>query len=136
MQANVYLQFNGQCEEAFRFYEKCFGAKIATMMSHADAPAEMQIPREWREKIMHARMTVGDTIVMASDAPPPHYRKPQGFRVSLGVDRPAEAERIFKELSQEGSVEMKMEETFFAHRFGMTTDRFGIPWMVICEKTG
>jgi PhnB protein len=79
-------------------------------------------------------MTVGDTVLMASDAPDGRYRKPQGFSVSLGVDAPADAERIFAELSEGGSVTMPMEETFFAARFGMLTDRFGTPWMVICEK--
>ena len=134
MQSNTYLNFNGTCEEAFKFYEKCFGAKIESSMTHEGSPAEANTPPEWRKKILHARLKIGDTIIMASDAPPGHYNKPQGFNVSLGLDRAADAERVFKEMSQGGEVRMPMSSTFFATRFGMVTDRFGIPWMVICEK--
>ncbi|MBI3675164.1 MAG: VOC family protein [Proteobacteria bacterium] len=134
MQSNTYLNFNGNCEEAFKFYEKSFGAKVEGMMTHEGSPAEANTPPEWRKKILHARLKIGDAIVMASDAPPGYYHKPQGFSVSLGVDTPADAERVFKELSERGEVRMPMAQSFFAARFGMVTDRFGIPWIVICEK--
>ena len=135
MQANVYLFFKGNCEEAFKFYAKATGGTIETMMSHRGTPAEAQTPAEWRDKILYASLKIGNTSIMASDAPP--GRQPEetgGFSISLGVDTPAEAERIFAALSDGGVAGMPMQETFFATRFGMVTDRFGISWMVICQK--
>ena len=76
MQLNAYLTFNGQCEAAFRFYEKCLGGRIEGMMTHRESPMAKQVSPEWRNKIMHARMTVGDTVLMGSDAPPDHYQQP------------------------------------------------------------
>jgi PhnB protein len=134
MQMNPYLIFNGQCEAAFRFYEKCLGGKIEAMMTHADSPMAQQVPAEWRSKIMHARMTVDGTPLMGSDAPPEHYRQPQGLSVSLSVKEPGEAERIFQELSENGKVQMPIQKTFWSIRFGMLVDQFGIPWMVNCEQ--
>jgi PhnB protein len=134
MQLNPYLTFNGQCEAAFKFYEKCLGGKIVAMLTHEGTPAEQDVPPEWRKKILHARLTVGAQVLMASDAPPERYEKPQGFSVSLNVHAPAEAERIFRALAENGKVQMPLEQTFWAIRFGMCIDRFGIPWMVNCEK--
>lgn len=135
MQMNPYLLFTGQCEEAFKFYEKLLGGKIEFMMSHADTPAESQVPPEWRDKIMHVRMSTPGGVLMGSDAPPGHQAKPQGFSVSVSVDDPAEADRIFNGLAEGATaVAMPIQETFWARRFGMVTDRFGIPWMVNCEK--
>jgi PhnB protein len=133
MQLNAYLLFNGECEAAFKFYEKSLGGKIEAMMVHTGTPAEQQVPAEWRNKILHARMTVGDAVLMASDAPPGRYEQPKGFSVSIQVKDPAQAERIFKALSEGGTVQMPMEPTFWATRFGMLVDQFGIPWMVNCE---
>ena len=134
MQLNPYLLFNGQCEAAFKFYEKCLGGKIEAMLTHEGTPAEQDVPPEWRKKILHARLTVGDQVLMASDAPPERYEKPQGFSVSLNVNTPAEAERIFHALAEKGKVQMPLAQTFWAIRFGMCVDQFGIPWMVNCEK--
>ena len=133
MQVNAYLHFNGDCEAAFQFYEKALGGKIEAMMTNAGSPAEQHVPAEWRSKILHARMTIGDGVLMASDAPPGHYSKPAGFSVSLNLKDPVQAERIFKALSEGAKITMPMEKTFWAERFGMLTDRFGIPWMVNCE---
>jgi PhnB protein len=135
MQLNPYLLFNGQCEAAFRFYERCLGGKIVAMMPHAGTPAEGQVPPEWREKIIHARLVVGDQVLMGSDAPPDHFEKPQGFSVTLGIDNPVEAERVFNALAENGTVRMPIQPTFWAERFGMLVDRFGIPWMINCEKS-
>ena len=135
MQLNSYLFFNGQCEAAFKFYEKCLGGKIDAMLTHAGTPAEAQVPANWRDKIMHARLVVGDEVLMGSDAPPEHFQQPQGFSVALGVDDPAEAERIFNALADKGTVRMPIQQTFWAVRFGMLVDRFGIPWMINCEKS-
>jgi PhnB protein len=135
MQINTYLYFNGNCEEAFTFYAKCLGGKIDTMMPHAGSPAAGHVPAEWGSKILHAHMTIGEGVLMASDAPPGHYAKPQGFSISIGLNDPAEAERIFKAMSEGGNVTMPMAETFWAVRFGMFVDKFGVPWMVNCGKS-
>lgn len=134
MQLNPYLLFKGNCEEAFKFYEKCLGGKITAMLPHTGTPAEQHVPPEWGKKILHASMTVDNQVLMASDCPPDRYQAPAGFSVSLNVKSPVEAERIFKALSEGGKVEMPLQETFWAARFGMLADRFGIPWMVNCEQ--
>jgi PhnB protein len=136
MELNPYLNFNGQCEAAFKFYEKCLGGKIEMMLTHKDTPIADQVPADWRNKIMHARMTVGTRVLMGSDAPAEHYQPAQGFSVSLSVTAPADAERIFKALAEKGTVRMPIQETFWALRFGMLVDQFGIPWMINCERPG
>jgi PhnB protein len=134
MQLNPYLTFNGQCEEAFKFYEKCLGGKIVMMMTFGDSPMAEQAPPDWRKKIIHATLALGDHVLSGSDAPPDRYKKPQGFFVTLGVDAAAEADRIFKALAENGAVEMPIQETFWALRFGMLVDQFGTPWMINCSK--
>ena len=134
MQLNAYLNFNGQCEAAFKFYERCLGGKIEAMITHAGTPMAEQVPSNWRDKIMHARLTVGDAVLMGSDAPPDYYEGTKGFSVSIVVDNPAEADRIFNALAESGSVRMPIQQTFWAVRFGMLVDQFGIPWMINCEK--
>jgi PhnB protein len=136
MQFNPYLYFNGDCEEAFKFYEQLLGGKIEAMFPHGDSPAAAHVPPEWGKKILHARMTIGQAVLMASDAPPGRYHKPQGFSVNIAVRDPAEAERIFRALEPGGTVSMPFQETFWALRFGMVSDRFGVPWMINCEKAG
>ena len=133
MQLNPYLFFNGQCEAAFKFYAETLGGKIEGMLTHAGTPAEQHVPAEWRDKIMHARLTVGDQVLMASDAPPETYKQPKGFFVSIQLKDKANAERIFKALAEGGTIQMPFEKTFWAAGFGMCVDRFGIPWMVNCE---
>jgi len=133
-QVNAYLVFNGECEAAFKFYEKCLGGKIEMAMTHGDSPMSEQVPAEWRNKIMHTRMTVGNTVLMGSDAPPNHYEEPKGFSLSVGAKDPAEAERMFAELAAGGKVQMPLQQTFWAVKFGMLVDRFGIPWMINCEQ--
>jgi PhnB protein len=137
VQLNPYLNFNGDCETAFKFYEQCLGGKITMMSTYAGTPAESHIPPEWRDKIIHARLVSDEIVLMGSDAPPNGqggYEPPRGFSVSLGVNKPAEAERVFAALADKGTVRMPMGKTFFAERFGMVVDRFAIPWIVICEK--
>jgi PhnB protein len=134
MELNPYLLFNGQCEAAFKFYEKVLRGKIVAMMPHEGTPAASHVPPEWLKKIIHARLVVGDKVLMGSDAPPDRYQETKGFSISVGVDTAAEAERIFHALSENGKVQMPMEKTFFAERFGMLADQFGVPWMIICEK--
>lgn len=135
MQINAYLSFDGQCEAAFQFYEQLLGGKIEAMIPHAGTPAEQHTPPEWRDKIMHARLTVGTNVLMGSDAPPGHYHEAsKGYSVSIGLDDPQEAERIFQALAEGGTVRMPLQTTFWAARFGMLADRFGIPWMINCEE--
>ena len=134
MKLNSYLTFNGQCEAAFKFYEQCLGGKIVAMVTHADTPAEEQVPAEWRNKILHARLIVGDEVLMGSDAPPDRYEESKGFSVTVGIDDPTDAERIFDALAKNGTVKMPIQKTFWAVRFGMLVDQFGIPWMVNCEQ--
>jgi PhnB protein len=133
MQLNSYLHFNGRCEEAFKFYEKLLGGKIEAIFPHEGTPAAEHVPPEWRKKIMHARLSVGDQVLMGSDVPPGHYNSPQGFRVNISVKNPADAERIFKALADKGKVTMPLEKTFWAQRFGMVNDQYGTPWMINCE---
>jgi PhnB protein len=134
MQMNPYLTFNGKCEEAFKFYAQCLGGKIEAMLTHSGTPAEAHVPAEWRSKILHARLNIGGAILMGSDAPPGRYEAPQGFSVSLQIKDLAEAEKIFQALAEEGKVQMPFQQTFWAARFGMAVDRFGIPWMINCEQ--
>ena len=135
MQLNPYLLFNGQCEAAFKFYEKILGGKIVAMMSHEGTPAAEHVPPDWRKKIMHARLSIGDVLLMGSDAPPDRYEPMKGFSVTIGVTDPSEAERIFHALAENGTVRMPIEKTFWAERFGMLVDQFGTPWMINCEST-
>ena len=135
MQLNPYLNFNGQCETAFKFYEQTLGAKIECLLQHEGTPAEKHSPADWKHKVLHGRISLNGQVIMASDCPPEHYQKPQGFFVTLSIKEPAEAERVFQALSENGAVNMPIQETFWAVRFGMLTDQFGIPWMVNCEKT-
>lgn len=134
MKLNPYLAFNGQCEAAFKLYERVLGGKIEFTQTFGESPAGNDTPAEWRNKIMHVRMTVGDDVLMGSDAPPSRYEKPQGVAVSINVAKPSEAERIFKALADGGTVQMPIQRTFWAERFGMAVDKFGTPWMVNCEK--
>jgi PhnB protein len=134
MQLNPYLMFDGRCEAAFKFYEKVLGGKIEAMMTYGSSPMAEQTSPDWRNKIMHARMIVGDKMLMASDAPPDRYEPMKGFSVTISVDDPGEAERVFRALSDKGTVQMPIQQTFWAARFGMLVDQFGTPWMINCEQ--
>ncbi|MGO8795739.1 MAG: VOC family protein [Candidatus Sulfotelmatobacter sp.] len=134
MQVSPHIHFNGDCEAALKFYEQTLGAKITFMMPFEGSPASNQVPEAWQRKILHASIKIGDNIITAGDAPPGYFHKPQGFALTIGIPDPGEAERLFKALSDGGSVQMPMQETFWAARFGMLTDHFGIPWMINCAK--
>ena len=134
MQLNPYLNFNGQCEAAFKFYGRCLDGKIVFTMTYGESPMADKVPSEWRKKILHVRLMVGDQALMGADAPPERYEKPAGFSVTIGIDDPADAERIFHALVEKGTVTMPIQKTFWAQRFGMLVDQFGIPWMINCEE--
>jgi PhnB protein len=133
MQCNPYLLFNGNCEQAFKFYEKVLGGKMIAMTRFSDTPAADAHGADFRDKIIHARLSFGDGVLMASDAPSAHYEPMRGMQVTLNVDTPDEAERIFKAFAEGGQVKMPIQETFWAIRYGMLVDRFGTPWMINCE---
>ncbi len=130
MPVNPYLNFNGDCAEALTFYQQKLGARLEGLFTFGESPMCEETPPAWRDKVMHASLTFGDTTLMLSDAPGDMYQKPQGFSVALNADTAAEAERAFAALQDGGTVVMALQETFWAERFGAVTDRFGIPWMV------
>lgn len=132
MQLIAYLGFDGNCEEAFRYYEKHLGGKIEAMVRTADTPAAAHSPKEMQDKIMHARLSIGDAVLMGGDAPPGRSANKAGFSVNIQMDDVAEGERIFNSLADGGEVQAPLEETFWADRFGMVIDRFGTPWMINC----
>ena len=134
MQVNPYLAFDGKCRDAFEFYAGLLGAKIMMIMTHGESPMADQTPPAWRDKVIHATLDVGGTLLMGSDAPPEHFEKAKGMSVTLSIDAPAEAERIFKVLSDGGAVGMPLQETFWALRFGTVVDRYGTPWMINCSR--
>jgi PhnB protein len=136
MQMNPYLSFNGQCEEAFKFYEQCLGARLGLIFRYAGTPLSNDVPADWQDKVMHGSLTVGEQVLMGGDVAPDGYEEPQGFSLSLQINSIAEAERIFLELGKEGRVVVPLEQTFWAARFGMLVDRFGIPWLINCDGSG
>lgn len=133
MQINPYLNFSGNCEEAFTYYAKVLGGKIEDIIRFEGTPMADHVPPEHRNKVMHASLDVDGDILMGSDAPPDRYSKPGGFSVSLQFDDAAKAEQVFHALADKGTVGMPIQKTFWAERFGMCTDQFGIPWLINCE---
>lgn len=132
-QVNTYLVFDGSCEEAFTFYSKILGGEIEATHRHRGTPAEEFVPEEWKDKIMHISLKIGEFRLMGSDAPPDRFKRPQGFSVQLSIANVGDGERTFNALAQGGSITMPLEKTFWATRFGMLVDRFGIPWMINCD---
>ena len=133
MKFTPYLNFPGTCREAFEFYQKATGGTIESMISHGETPAGEFVADDWKHTIMHARLAVGDAVIMGSDAPREMEVTPQGIYVSIHADTPEEADRIYAALSEGGQVQMEIQKTFWAERFAMFVDRFGIPWMINCE---
>ena len=134
MHVQSYLFFDGRCEEALDFYKKTLGATVDMLMRFKDAPDQSMVTPESREKIMHCAFHVGATQVLASDGRCMGKPDFQGFGMALTAQDNAEAERLFVALGEGGEVRMPMSETFFATRFGMVADRFGVAWMVLAPK--
>lgn len=132
---HISLAFNGQCEAAFKFYERCLGGSIVNIFTWGNSPMAHEAPPGWAEKVMHANLTIGETLISGSDVPPAYYERPQGFEVMIGPDDPEDAERVFHALAENGTVKMPMQKTFWSVRFGMLVDQFGIPWSINCEKS-
>ena len=134
MKLHAYLNYGGNCEQAFRFYEEHLGGKIIAMMPHSQMPDPSEVPGEWKNAIMYARMTIGETDIMGSDVPPDRFQPMRSVFLSLTVSSIEEAERIHALLSDGGEIFMPMQETFFAFRFSMLRDKFGTSWMIIHER--
>jgi PhnB protein len=131
---HTYLNYGGNCAEAFRFYEKHLGGKIGMMMTYAEMPNSENAPPGPKDAIVHASMNLGGTRIMGSDVPADRFQPMRSVYLSLSLDSDAEAERIYKLLADGGEVFMPMQDTFFATRFGMLRDRFGTSWMIIHER--
>jgi len=129
-----HLTFDGQCEAAFKFYERSLRGKILFMMTYENTPSDLQVPAHWQKKISHATFALGELRLSGSDALPGRYQKPQGFEVQFNLSDPVEAKRIFSALAENGAVQMPLQETFWALLFGMLVDQFGIPWLINCER--
>jgi PhnB protein len=132
MKLQTYVNFPGNCTEAFRFYEQYLGGVIGMMMTHGQAPDQSQVKPEWKNAVLHARISLGGTELMGADVP--GAQPMRSAYLSLMVETDAEAERIYSALAQGGEVFMPMQETFFATRFGQVRDRFGLNWMIIHER--
>jgi PhnB protein len=129
MKLDVYVNYAGNCEEAFRFYEQQLGGRITSMMRHGEQSGRPDIPADW---IMHARIEIGGAVLMGADVPGAEPMR--SAYLTLSLDSDGEAERVYAALSGDGQVFMKMEETFFASRFAMLRDRFGASWMLLHER--
>ncbi|WPC04894.1 VOC family protein [Pseudomonas benzenivorans] len=133
MNINPYLTFDGDCEAAFGFYAQCLGGTLQALLRFGETPAGAEVPADCRDKVMHACLMWGDQALMGSDCHPTQPYEPiRGCWVTLHPDSVAEAERIFAALGEGGSVQMPLQQTFWAERFGMLVDRFGVPWMINC----
>jgi PhnB protein len=131
----TYLNYGGNCEQAFRFYEQHLGGKITMMMTHGEGPNSNAVAPDWKKAILHARMTIGGTDVLGADIPPDRFQPMRSAYLTLIVDSTPEAERIYSLLSDGGQIFMPMEETFFAFRFAMLRDKFGTSWMLLHERS-
>jgi len=134
MRMYTYLNYGGNCEQAFRFYEEHLGGKITMMMTHGQMPNAAEVSPDWRNAILHARMNIGETELMGADIPPERFQPMRSAYLSLIVGSNSEAERIYTVLSDGGQIFMPMQETFFAFRFGMLRDKFGTSWMILHER--
>jgi PhnB protein len=132
MKIHAYLTFDGQCEAAFNYYAECLGGSLE-LMRFGESPEAGNVPAQFHERVMHVCLTVGDQVLMASDTfPGTPYEGIKGCSISLQVGNVPEAERLYETLSAGGSVQMELQQTFWATRFAMFTDRFGVGWMINC----
>ena len=132
VEPRISLIFNGDCDVAFALYEQCFGGAVTSRVSWGDSPMADQAPAEWRDKILHATLTIGGAAISGGDVLPGVYKSPQGFQLQLNLDDAAAAERIFTQLADGGLVTVPLQQSFWAQRFGEVVDRFGIPWAINC----
>ena len=128
MRLDVYLNYRGTCEQAFRFYEQHLGGRITGIVRHAEQP-NPAVAADWKEKILHARIEIGGTVVMGADIP--QSEPMRSAYLALALDTEADAERVYALLTDGGEIFMKMAQTPFANRFAMLRDRFGTSWMLL-----
>lgn len=134
MKLHTYLNYGGNCAQAFRFYEQHLGGKITMMMTHGQMPGPSQVPPEWKDAVVHARIELGGTSLMATDVPPDTFQPMRSAYLSLSLDSSEEAERVYALLAAGGEIFMPIQETFFAFRFAMLRDKFGTSWMLLHER--
>ena len=134
MKLDVYLNYGGNCEQAFRFYEQQLGGKITMMMRHGEQPNAANVPANWRNAVLHARIEFGKTVLMGADIPPDRFQPMRSAYLTLSADSAEQAELLYALLTDGGQIFMKMEETFFASRFAMLRDKFGTSWMLLHER--
>jgi PhnB protein len=132
MKLDIYLNYNGNCEQAFRFYEQHLGGKITMMMRHGEEANQTNVPADWKNKVLHARIEIGETVLMGADIPGAEPMR--SAYLTLRVDSDETADNLYVVLSEDGQIFMKMAETFFAFRFAMLRDRFGTSWMLLHER--
>ena len=132
MKLDMYVNYPGNCEQAFRFYEQHLGGKITMMMTHQQQPDTANVPQDWKNAILHARIEFGDTVLMGADIP--NAEPMRSAYLTLRVESAKEAERLYALLSAGGQIFMEMEKTFFASRFAMLRDKFGTSWMLLHEE--
>jgi PhnB protein len=135
MRMNPYLSFKGDCEAAFTFYQQHLGATPRSLFRYGGSPMASDVPPDWADKVMHGTIILGGQELMGGDVAPDRYETPKGFSLSLQIEHAAEAERVFDALEVGGTVVMPLQQTFWAARFGMIVDRFGIPWLINCETS-
>jgi PhnB protein len=134
MKLYTYLNYRGNCEQAFRFYEQHLGGKITMMMTHGQQPNAKEVSPGWEKAILHARISIGETELLGADVPPERFQPMRSAYLTLIVGSMEEAERIYALLSEGGEIFMPMRETFFAFRFAMLRDEFGTSWMILNER--
>lgn len=133
MRMNAYLSFKGDCEEAFRYYEQQLGGSPGPIFRYGGSPMAAQAPPDWADKVMHGSITIGGQVLMGADVTPDRHEGTKGFSLSLNLSSVGDAERFFRALAEGGLIVMPLDKTFWAERFGMVVDRFGVPWMINCE---
>lgn len=134
MKLLTYLNYGGNCRQAFEFYEKHLGGKITMLTTHGEQPDASAVPADWRNAVLHARIDLGGTTVLGADVPPDRFQPMRSAYLSLMASSTEEAERAYTLLSEDGQIFMAMAETFFAHRFAMLRDRFGTSWMILHQR--
>jgi PhnB protein len=134
MRLHTYLNYGGNCAEAFKFYQEHLGGRITMMMTHGQAPDQSQVPAGWKDAVLHARMDIGGATLLGADVPKDRFQPMRSAYLSLSLDSNEEAERVYALLTEGGDVFMPLQETFFAFRFAMLRDRFGTSWMLLHER--
>jgi PhnB protein len=134
MKLEIYLNYGGNCEQAFRFYEKHLGGKITMMMKQGEAPGATNVSPTQKDKVLHARLDIGGAVVLGADVPAERFQPMRSAYLTIQADSDAHAEQLYTLLGDGGEIFMKMEETFFASRFAMLRDRFGTSWMLLRQR--